>query len=113
MFQTLAMGFALLACGMGFWFPRAAWLTLAVPSLFFVGQLLTVRKQYRLEPVPILSVSANELLVRFGHYFAMPSASREFSAASAAMQFAGIALGVITWFSDFRLGALFAGRPQI
>ena len=48
-----------------------------------------------------MSPEANELLQRYGHYFAMPFASKDFSASAATSQFAGIIIAVIGLFRSF------------
>ncbi|MDL1969822.1 MAG: hypothetical protein LWW94_02395 [Candidatus Desulfofervidaceae bacterium] len=63
---------------------------------FIIAVTLLVEKQkYRFTHIPELSSEANELLQRYGHYFAMPFASKDFSASAATSQFAGVIIAII------------------
>jgi hypothetical protein len=59
------------------------------------------KQKYRFNYAPELSSEANELLQRYGHYFAMPFASKDFSASAATSQFAGVLLVLIGLFKSF------------
>lgn len=108
MYQMLTVGVLLAACIAGYWFPRLAWSAVGLLDLFFLGQLFVVRSRYKLDHNLMLSEAANAFAAKYGHYFLMPFASRDFSASSATVQFGGLALAVVTWFAEFKLGALFA-----
>jgi hypothetical protein len=77
-----------------FFSPAAAWGTLALPAVFLLWMLASAKGQ-KLKHVPQLSPMANRLLQRYGHFYAMPSASRDFSSASSGVQLASAAIGII------------------
>jgi hypothetical protein len=59
------------------------------------------KKTYRFNYISDLSPTANELLQCYGHYFAMPFASKDYSASAATSQFAGIAIAIIGVIKGF------------
>jgi hypothetical protein len=81
--------------------PAWAWLPIALVDLFIGIQLLVVKRRYRFNYIPELSSEANELLQQYGHYFAMPFASKDFSASASTSQFAGIIITIICVFKSF------------
>ena len=88
--------------------PVWAWVPVGFLDLFIIVQYFAVRQRFRFEYVPELSSEANFLLKKFGHYFAMPFGSKDFSASAATSQFAGIAIAVICVFKGFWWGIAFA-----
>jgi hypothetical protein len=74
-----------------------------ISSIFF-----TVRSRCKLKPISQLSGDANVLLERYGHYFLMPFASKDYSASAATIQFAGVAMGIIGCFTGFWWGLALA-----
>jgi hypothetical protein len=55
-----------------------------------------------------LSAEANNLLKRFGHYYAMPYSGRDVSAAVSTLMFAAVGVGIISAFKGFWWGLLIA-----
>ncbi|MFA4829536.1 MAG: hypothetical protein WC855_12535 [Thermodesulfovibrionales bacterium] len=79
------------------------WVILAVPSAFLLLTLLGV-KQKKWQYIPELSEMANQMLQKFGHYYAMPFAGRDFSASATTLMFAGAAIAIIGVFKGFWWG---------
>ena len=88
--------------------PAWAWLPIGLVDVFICIQLWAVKQKYRFNHIPDLSSEANNLLQRYGHYFAMPFASKDFSASAATSQFAGILIAIISVFKSFWLAIIFA-----
>lgn len=85
-----------------FFSPAAAWGILILPVCFVLLMAASVKGQ-KWKNVPELSSTANALLQRHGHFYAMPHASRNFSSASSGIQFAAAAIAIIgavrgTWW---------------
>jgi hypothetical protein len=106
--QTLTVLVTLADCILAFWFPRTAWIVVGLLGAFFTLQLVIIRKAYRLTDVVTFTAEVDALAAKYGHYFLMPFASRDYSASSGTIQFGGVVLAAITWFAGFKLGALFA-----
>ena len=81
--------------------PLWAWIPIVIVDLVICIQLWAVRVKYRPNYISGLSPVANELLGRYGHYFAMPLASKDFSASAATSQFTGIVIAIIGLFRGF------------
>ncbi len=81
--------------------PAWAWIPIILVDLVIYIQLWAAKQKYRFNYIPDLSPEANDLLQRYGHYFAMPFASKDFSASAATSQFAGIIIAVIGLFRSF------------
>ena len=79
------------------------WVILAVPSAFLLLTLFGV-KQKKWQYFPELSETANQMLQKFGHYYAMPFAGRDFSASASTLMFAGAAIAIIGAFKGFWWG---------
>lgn len=109
MMQVVAVGWVLLAAVVCVWHPKVAWAALGLFGAFLLFQLLVVRKTHRFTPLLPAVTEAEALLVeRYGHYFAMPFASRDFSAAAATLQFGGILVAIVSWFPGFKFAVAFA-----
>jgi hypothetical protein len=81
--------------------PAWGWLPIALIDVVICVQLWAAKHKYRFDYFSGLSSEANELLQRYGHYFAMPFASKDFSASAATCQFGGIALAIIGIFKSY------------
>lgn len=79
------------------------WVVLALPAMFLLVTLLSV-KQKKWAHIPELSYNANRMLQKFGHYYAMPFAGRDFSASASTLMFAGVAVAIIGIFKGFWWG---------
>lgn len=79
------------------------WLILAVPSAFLLIMLFAA-KQKQWEYIPELSETANEMLQKFGHYYAMPYAGSDFSTSATTLLFAGSVVAIISAFKGFWWG---------
>ena len=76
------------------------WLVLAFPVVFLLIRLFGV-KQKKWQYIPDLSAEANHMLQKFGHYYAMPFANRDFSASASTIMFTGVAIAIIGIFKGF------------
>src|SRR4030042_2866178 len=79
------------------------WLVLAFPAVFLLITFLGV-KQKKWQYIPELSDEANRMLQKFGHYYAMPFAGRDFSASASTLMFTGVAIATIGLFKGFWWG---------
>ncbi len=87
--------------------PAWAWIPIVFVDLFVGIQLWAIKLKYQFNHIPDLSADANILLQKYGHYFAMPFASKDLSASAATSQFAGIAITIIGIFKSFWWGIAF------
>ncbi len=81
--------------------PAGAWIPIVLADLVICINLWAAKQKYRFKYLPDLSPEANDLLQHYGHYFAMPFASKDFSASAATSQFAGIIIAIIGLFRGF------------
>ncbi|MHA2038872.1 MAG: hypothetical protein ACW98X_20765 [Promethearchaeota archaeon] len=113
MFQIITFIVSISTIIWSFYSPLWAWAPIAIIDLFICMQNWAVKRRYKYSHISDLSSEANNLLQQYGHYFASPFASKDFSASAATCQFAGIilaivcafhgiwwtiALGIINWF---------------
>lgn len=89
-------------------YPGIAWIILAALDIFIGVQFFLAKSKNRFKHISALSSEANALLKRYGHYFSMPLASKDFSASAAACQIGGVVLALIGIFKAFWWGLLFA-----
>jgi hypothetical protein len=80
------------------------WIILAVPFVYLLSQALIVKFIYRWKHIPELSTEANRLIQKYGHYYAMPFAGRDFSSASSAVGITGMIISIIGLFFHFWWG---------
>jgi hypothetical protein len=83
------------------------WIVLALPVTIIILTYLGL-KQKKWKHVPELSQTANEMLQKFGHYYAMPFAGRDFSASCSTLGFIGIGVAIIGLFKGFWWGIAIA-----
>lgn len=88
--------------------PILSWVPVAILDIFIIVQFLLVRQRFRFDHVSTLSPEANHLLRKFGHYFAMPFGSKDFSGSAATSQFGGIIIAIICSFKGFWWAIAFA-----
>jgi hypothetical protein len=86
-----------------FFRPVWAWAPLCLLALFFLSVLLSLRLK-KWHYVPELSTGANEMLQKFGHYYSMPFAGRDFSSACSVVQFAAVAVAAVGAFKGLWWG---------
>ena len=79
------------------------WLILGLPSAFLLITLFGL-KQKKWQHIPELSDTANQMLQKFGHYYAMPFAGRDFSACASTLMFGGAIIAIIGAFKGFWWG---------
>lgn len=105
MIQIITILISLVALGLIFIVaPIWSWAPILLADLFIIFQFVSVRKAYKVSPIPTLSEEANALWMKYGHYFSMPLASRDFSASAAILQFVGVAVAILCAFKDFYWG---------
>lgn len=103
MTQVLVILICLAAVTIEFFSILWGWLILGVPAAFLLITLFAV-KQKKWQYIPELSETANQMLQKFGHYYAMPFAGRDFSASASTIMFAGAAVAIISAFKGFLWG---------
>jgi hypothetical protein len=107
MTQMLVILICLVALITEFFSVLWGWVVLALPAVFLLVTLLGV-KQKKWEFIPELSIDANLMLQKFGHYYAMPFAGRDFSASASTVMFTGVAIAIIGIFKGFWWGIIIA-----
>lgn len=103
MTQILVILICLAAVIIEFFSVLWGWLILGLPSAFLLITLFGV-KQKKWQHIPELSDTANQMLQKFGHYYAMPLAGRDFSACASTLMFGGAAIVIIGSFKGFWWG---------
>lgn len=73
------------------------WVILGLPTAFLLVTLFHL-KQKKWQHIPELSEKANQMLQKFGHFYVMPFAGRDFSASVSTLMFAGAAIAIIGAF---------------
>jgi hypothetical protein len=79
------------------------WIILFVPSAFLLIVLIAV-KQKKWKFIPELSDMANLELQKYGHYYAMPFAGRDFNDSAYIVLFTGAILAIISAIKGFWWG---------
>jgi hypothetical protein len=79
------------------------WIILIFPTIYIIITLFLV-KQAKWKYIPELSESANDMFQKFGHYYTMPFASRDYSASASILSFAAIIIAVIGAIKGFIWG---------
>ena len=82
------------------------WIILGVPFVYLFSQALIVKFIYKWKHIPELSAEANRLFQKYGHYYAMPFAGRDFSSASSAVGLTGMIILIIGHMVNLLLGVL-------
>lgn len=97
----------LLAILLAFFWPIAAWITLAVPEAYLLAVYrLLKRKRLRAE-VPELSPEANRLLGKFPHFYSNPPVNRTIGGAGGALALAGVGVALAGCVQEFWWGLFF------
>ncbi len=78
-----------------------SWIILAVPFAYLLSQAFLAKFTYRWKDIPELSEEANRLFKKYGHYYTMPFAGRDFSRASSAVGITGMIISIIGIFFHF------------
>ena len=90
-----------------FFSPMWAWSPLLVAAVYLLVNLFGVKK-WKWHYVEELSPSANQMIQKFGHYYAMPLADRDLSSAASTIQLSGCAVGIIGAAKGFWWGLAIA-----
>jgi hypothetical protein len=103
MIQLLIILFCVVAVITEFFSVLWGWIILGFPAALVLVTLFSVKlKKWRY--IPELSNAANQMLQKFGHYYAMPYAGRDFSASASTIQFAGAVIAIVGIFKGFWWG---------
>jgi hypothetical protein len=105
--QFIAIILSLVAIVTAFFSVLWTWVVLAVPIALLLITFMGL-KQKRWKHIPELSEPANAMLQKFGHYYTMPFAGRDFSASCSTLMFAGVVIAVIGAFKGFWWGLAIA-----
>ena len=97
MFGLIFTFVALIGVILSFWYPVEAWILIGIAEAVIIIVLFG-QKTRKWKHVPELSQDANEMLQKFGHFYAMPFAGREFSSSASAFQLSSIVIGIICGF---------------
>lgn len=101
--QLIAIALSLVAIVTAFFSVLWSWVVIAVPIAILLVTLISL-KQKRWKHISELSEPANAMLQKYGHYYTMPFAGRDFSAAASTLMFAGVVVAVIGAFKGFWWG---------
>ena len=94
---------SLVAIGVAFYSPIASWIILGVGGCLLL-LILIGAKSKKYEYQDGLSPKANEMIQKFGHYYAMPFAGSAFSGAASALVMAGWVVVIVGAFQSFWIG---------
>jgi len=83
------------------------WVILCLPIAFVLVVLLSVKIK-RWKNIPELSERANSLFQKYGHYYIMPFAGRDFSSSASTIMFAGVLISIVGAIRGFWWGILIA-----
>jgi hypothetical protein len=103
MISLSGIALSLTAIVTAFFSPIAAWTIIGFGGGFLLLILIgakSKKQQYQSG----LSPKANDMINKFGHYYAMPFASSAFSAAASALVMAGWVIAIIGAFKGFWIG---------
>lgn len=103
MIWFVSIVFGIAAIVTAFFHPVLAWGVLALPLGWILLMWLALRSK-RVRPLPELSSAANELLRKFGHYYAHPFAGAAYSGAASGVTMASMAVAAIGAFKGFWWG---------
>ena len=103
MVQVFVFLICLAAVVAGFFSVLWGWVILVVPSAFLLFALFGLKRK-KWQYIPALSDAGNQMLQKFGHYYAMPAAGMSFSASASTLMFAGAAISIIGAFNGFLWG---------
>ena len=101
--QLIVIALCVVAIIAAFFSAVWAWGVLAIPVVL-LAMTFAALKQHQWEHIPELSDSANAMLQKYGHHYAMPFATRDFSAAATTIMFAGVVIAIIGAFSGIWWG---------
>jgi len=107
MFSILFIFVGLVAIIVSFWSPIWAWVILGIAEVVILFTLMGVKSQ-KWKYIPDLSEPANAMLQKYGHFYTMPFAARDFSSSASAYQLASIALGIVCGFKGMWWGVAVA-----
>src|SRR5258708_3432794 len=89
----LSIIFAASAVTCAFFHPLVAWLVIALPELFLIWMSISLTgRQWTWNQCEQLSDDAKAMFQKYGHFYSMPHAASDFSAASSLLWKANIAL---------------------
>jgi len=83
-----------------------SWIILAIPFVYLIYQAFLVKFIYKWRYIPELSAEANRLFQKYGHFYTMPGAGRDFSSASSTAGITAVIIVIIGLFFQFWLGIL-------
>lgn len=99
MFRLASVLLGLIALALAFVAIAWSWVPFAIG---FAGLLVvySAARKRQFGPVPELSAAANEMVAKFGHYYAFPDGSADVSGAASGLQLAGFAVGIVAIFDS-------------
>ncbi len=106
MIFLIAKALALLAIVLAFFSTIVAWVALLLPAGYLLAIYCLFKGRGPRNSIPELSPRANELLVKFPHFYANPFANRTISGAAGTFALAGVIVAVIGCYRGFWWGLL-------
>jgi hypothetical protein len=94
----------LIAIALAFYSLSASWLLLALSGAYLLTVYWLLKRKKLKAAIPELSPLANELLVKFPHFYCNPSANRPIGGAAGALALAGIIVAILGCLRHFWWG---------
>jgi hypothetical protein len=83
-----------------------SWILLALSGTYLLTVYWILKRKKLRAAVPGLSAQANELLLRFPHFYSNPSAHKPIGGAAGALALAGVIVAIVGCFRDFWWGGI-------
>ncbi|MBI2531206.1 MAG: hypothetical protein HYW03_03180 [Deltaproteobacteria bacterium] len=107
MIQMISILLSLIAMAVFFYSNIAALIIYLLPAIYLIVNLWTLSKT-RGRPAPDLSKEAQDLIMRFAHWYAFPNVAKDNGAAARCLLLFGIILGVLSYIYWFQWGVIAA-----
>jgi len=102
----IASAVGLIAIVSAFYYPVVSWILLALPGAYLRAVYWFLKRKTLKAAISELSPQANELLVKFPHFYSNPSANRPIGGAAGALALAGVIVAIVDCFRDFWWGLM-------
>lgn len=103
MINLIVLLISFIALVASFFSIEVGWIIISIPNLYLLLTLLML-KQKKWDYVSELSENANIMLKKFGHFYAMPFAGRDYSSSASVLMYAGAIISLVGIFYDFWWG---------
>lgn len=101
-FVSTLFGIAALVASLGA--PVAGWLILALPEAWLILTLVSLKRRNWPDIPSLVMPNAREMLLRHGHFYHLPLASRSYSASASRLMFFGVLVAGVGCLRGFWWG---------